>query len=122
MNSDFVVVLSYNKDNPSEVTVALTFAVASVDKGHATTLLLLLEGVNLGRAGLIEDIDVGEPFLPARDLLDVFLDKGGQVAMCGACWRNKHLDDNDRLSHIKVITAGDGVDLLMSAKASLQLS
>ena len=122
MTSDFVVVLSYNQEHPSSVVVALTFAVASADKGHKTTLLLLLDGVHLGREGFIDGIDIGEPFLPARDLLEVFLDKGGQVAMCGACWRNKHLDDKERLAHIKVITAGDAVDLLMSAKASAQLN
>jgi tRNA 2-thiouridine synthesizing protein D len=70
----------------------------------------------------VNSIDVGWPFLSAGDLLDVYLDKGGEIVMCGACWRNRQLDDAERISHIRVITAGDAVDLLMSARTSLQLN
>jgi tRNA 2-thiouridine synthesizing protein D len=119
---DFVITLSFNKDSEGRVTLAFTLGVAAVDKGLKTTLVLLVDGVHVALNGYADDIDIGEPFLPVKDLMEVYLEHGGEIAVCGACWRFNNLADDKRMRLVKVITAGDVVDLLMNARSSVQLN
>ena len=121
-NTDFVITLSFNKNSEGRVTLAFTLGVAAVDKGLKTTIVLLVDGVHIARKGYADDIDIGEPFLPVKDLLDVYLEHGGESAVCGSCWRFNHNADDERMQQVKMITAGDVVDLLMNARSSVQLN
>ena len=121
-NTDFVITLSFNKNSEGRVTLAFTLGVAAVDKGLKTTIVLLVDGVHIARKGYADDIDIGEPFLPVKDLLEVYLEHGGEIAVCGSCWRFNHIADDERMQQVKMITAGDVVDLLMNARSSVQLN
>jgi tRNA 2-thiouridine synthesizing protein D len=119
---EFVITLAFNKNSEGRVTLAFTTGVAAVDKGIKTAIIMIVDGVHVGLKGYAEDIDIGEPFLPVKDLMEVYLHHGGELMVCGACWKFNHLAADDRMSEVKVITAGDIVDLLMHAKGSLQLN
>jgi tRNA 2-thiouridine synthesizing protein D len=121
-NTDFVITLSFNKNSEGRVTLAFTLGVAAVDKGLKTTIVLLVDGAHIARKGYADDIDIGEPFLPVKDLLEVYLEHGGEIAVCGSCWRFNHIADDERMQQVKMITAGDVVDLLMNARSSVQLN
>ncbi len=119
----FVITLAHNKTtSPKHVTLAFTLALKAQEKGHTTAIILLLDGVHVGRSGYSDDIDIGEPFLPVKDLLEVFLAQGGDLLVCGSCWKHDHLPDSERLAEVKVISADRVIDLLMNAKSTLQLN
>ena len=119
---EFVITLAFNKNSEGRVTLAFTAGVAAVDKGVRTAIILIVDGVHVGLKGYAEDIDIGEPFLPVKDLLEVYLAHGGELMACGACWKFNHLAMGDKMPEVKVITSADIVDLLVAAKGSLQLN
>ncbi|MTV47929.1 sulfur reduction protein DsrE [Heliobacillus mobilis] len=121
-DSSFVVTLGFNNNNENYVTVALTVALAAQKKGEQACLLLLVDGVHLGKEGYVDDINIGEPFRPVRDLLADFLASGGQLKICGACLHHNKIANDELLTSAEIITGSDIVDLLNNAKSTLQLN
>ena len=66
---EFVITLAHNKSNPKQVTLAFTLGLKSLEKGHSTAIVLLLDGVQVGQIGHVDHVDMGEPFLPVREVL-----------------------------------------------------
>jgi tRNA 2-thiouridine synthesizing protein D len=119
---DFVITLSHGKSNEKHVTLAFTLGLKSLEKGYKTAIILLLDGVHIGRKGYVKDIDIGEPFLPVQDMLEVYLEHGGQLMVCGSCWKHDHIPDNERLAGTSMVSADYVIDLLVNAKANIQLN
>ena len=80
---DFVVTLSFGKNNEYQVTTAFTIALAALGKGRNTALVLMADGAHVGRKGYVDDIDVGEPFRPVGEMIRDFLQEGGKILACG---------------------------------------
>ena len=121
-SAEFVITLAHNKTNEKHVTLAFTLGLKALEKGYSSAILLMLDGVDVGRNDYANAIDIGEPFLPVADLLEVFLSEGGQLLICGSCWKHAKLTDQDRLPGAKMITADIVIDMLMNAKTTLQLN
>jgi tRNA 2-thiouridine synthesizing protein D len=119
---EFVITLCHDKCNEKQVTLAFVLGLKGIEKGYKTAILLMLDGVHVGVSGYVEDIDIGEPFLPVKDLLEVYMKQGGQLFVCGSCWKHEHLADGDRLEGVPLISADQVVDFLMKAKTTLQLN
>lgn len=119
---EFVILLSHSKTNEKHVTLAFTMGLKSLEKGYKTAIVLLLDGVHVGRTGYPDDIDIGEPFLPVKDMLDVYLEQGGQLMICGSCWKHDHIADSERLAGTTMVSSDNVIDLLMNAKSSIQLN
>lgn len=119
---DFVITLTHSKAEEKQVTLAFTLGLKSLEKGYKTAIILLLDGVNVGRQGFVDDVDIGEPFLPVKDMLEVYQDGGGEILVCGSCWKHEHISDSEKLESARMISADMVIDLLMNAKASIQLN
>jgi tRNA 2-thiouridine synthesizing protein D len=119
---DFVITLAHHKSNEKHITLAFTLGLKSIEKGYKTAIILLLDGVHVGKKGYVDDVDIGEPFLPVKDMLEVYLEHGGQLLVCGSCWKHDHIPDSERLAGTTVITADMVIDFLMNAKSTLQLN
>ena len=119
---EFLITLSHNKSNEKHVTLAFTLGLKAQEKGLATAIVLLLDGVHVGRTGYVDDIDIGEPFLPVKDMLEVYLNQGGQLLVCGSCWKHEKFADADRLAGARMVTADAVVDMLLNARTTLQLN
>ncbi len=119
---DFVITLSHASSSDKHVTLAFTLGLKSLEKGYKTAIILLLEGVHIAQQGCVDDMDIGEPFLPVKDMLEVYLDNGGQLLVCGSCWKHDRIPDAERLAGAAMITADNVIDLLMNAKSTIQLN
>lgn len=119
---EFLITLAHDKGNEKQVTLAFTMGLKGIEKGFRTAIVLLLDGVHAGRAGYVNDVDIGEPFLPVKDMLEVYLSQGGQLMICGSCWKHDKLTEADRLAGTVMVTADQVVDFLMNAKSTLQLN
>ncbi len=121
--NSFVIILGVNKAMSAyRVTLAFTAGVAAIEKGFQPTIVLLMDGVHNARQGYVDDIDIGEPFLCVKDLLEVYLDQGGELAVCGPCWKFQGLPDEEMMPGLKKVRSGDVVLMLANAKGSLQLN
>ena len=120
--TDYVSTLFDNDNNPNKVTVALTMAGKALEKGHSASIILMVDAVHLALPNAFDKIDIGAPFKPAAELLKKFIEQGGQILVCGACLKHNGIEDSAIDQRYEIIDAGDVVDLVMSAKGSLQLS
>ena len=119
---EFVITLAHGKAAEKQVTLAFTLGLKSIEKGYRTAIILLLDGVHVGRQGYVEDMDIGAPFLPVRDMLEVYLEGGGELLVCGSCWKHDNIPDGERLSGAATISADRVIDLLMNARSTIQLN
>jgi tRNA 2-thiouridine synthesizing protein D len=55
-------------------------------------------------------------------MLEVYLGEGGQLLICGSCWKHDHIPDGERLAGTAIISADVVIDLLMNAKSTIQLN
>lgn len=122
MQTDFVSTLFDGHSNTDKVTVAFTMAVNALAKGHSATVILMAQAVELGRPGAADNIDIGTPFKPVKELLDAYLAQGGQVAICSSCMIHGGFNAEDMDSRYPIINAPDVIDLVMGAKGTLQIS
>ncbi|MBN9429139.1 MAG: DsrE family protein [Burkholderiales bacterium] len=120
--TDFVTTVFDGKSNPNKVTVAFTMALNAVLKGHSATVILMVEAVELGKPGAATGMDIGKPFEPVADLMQKYLDNGGNVAICRSCMIHNGMAEAQMDPRFKIITAPEVVELLMGAKGSLQIA
>lgn len=119
---EFIITLAYSKTSPNFVTLAFTLGLKSLEKGYRTEIILLLDGVKVGQTGHADDIDIGEPFLPVKDMMEVYFSHGGELRVCGSCWKWHKLSDSERLPEARMISADDVIDHLMNARSTIQLN
>ncbi|MFT3687637.1 DsrE family protein [Paenirhodobacter sp.] len=119
---DFVTTLFDGAANPAKVTVAFNMARNAQKKGLATMIVLMVQGVELGLPGATEGIDVGQPFEPVKDMLAAFLADGGRIGICKSCMIYAGFTEDQIDPACEVITAPDIIDLLTTAKGSLQIT
>ena len=121
--TDYVGTLFDNSDtNPSKITLAFTMAGVALKKGHSATVILMVDAVHLAKPNALDDVNIGAPFEPAGELLESFIEKGGQVLVCGACMKHNGVEESAIDKRFEVISGDDVVELLMNAKGSLQLN
>lgn len=121
-SGNFVATVFDGKSNPAKVTVAFTMALNALKKGHAATIILMVEAVELGRPGAVDGLDIGQPFEPVADLLKNYLALGGRIAICSACMLHNGMQASDMAPGYDIITAPEVIDLLMAAQGSLQIT
>ncbi|HBR97917.1 MAG TPA: sulfur reduction protein DsrE [Gammaproteobacteria bacterium] len=121
-HTDFVGTLFSNVDDPNKITVALTMGVKALEQGHSATVMLMVDAVHLARPGSLDAVDIGTPFMPAKELQEAFLTNGGQVVVCKACMVHNDVAETEIDPRFLVINADEVVPLIMNAKGSLQLT
>ena len=120
--SDFVATVFDGTSNPEKVTVTFTMALNALLKGHTATIILMVHAVELGKPGAAAGMDIGKPFEPVADLLAKYIEKGGRIAICGACMIHNGMAAEQMDPQFEIITAPDVVELLMASKGSLQVT
>lgn len=122
-NTDYVGTLFDNSEsNPSKITLAFTMAGAALKKGHSASVILMVGAVSLALPNALDNVDIGAPFKPASELLEAFIEKGGNVLVCGACMEHNGVEESAIDKRFTKISGDDVVELLMNAKGSLQLN
>ena len=123
LRTDYVGTLFDNTDsNPSKITLAFTMAGKALEQGHSASVILMVDAVHLALPNALDKVDIGAPFKPAKALLEAFVDKGGNVLVCGACMEHNGIEDAAIDKRFTKISSDDVVELLMAAKGSLQLN
>lgn len=97
MSSKAVVTLATGMEDPEKGTVALLVAVGAAEGGRNTLMWLTKEGVRLAIPGVAVGVSCsGCP--PIADLVDRYVEAGGQFMICPLCWDAKELNDAERIS------------------------
>ncbi len=120
---DYVgTVFDNGESNPNKVTVAFTMGNKALMAGHSSAIILMVDAVKLALPNAFDGINIGEPFKPAKALLESFLEKGGEVLVCESCRVHHDISKEDIDSRFGFIDGDGVVELVMNAKGSLQVS
>ncbi|MDO5726158.1 MAG: DsrE family protein [Tissierellia bacterium] len=119
---DLLITLTGDKKEENNVTIAFTMAVAARKKGLKTDLLMLSYATYLMEEGYVEDIDIGEPFKPIKELMDEYLSLGGKISVCNACLKHNGIDEDKLVKGVDIVNAEYVIDALMAAEKTLQLN
>lgn len=119
---DLLITLTAHENDANNVTIAFTMGMKALEKGHDVELMLLSNAVHLAEKGYADRIDIGAPFKPVKDILPLFLEKGGKLKVCSSCMEHNNVAKENVVDGAEVITADDVIDAIMNAKKSLQLN
>lgn len=119
--SSMCVLITFGKDNVDKATIGLTLANAAMEGGEEVSLILASEGVRLAVKGYADDIDNGEPFKPAKQLIDGLLDGGASLNVCTPCMKNRGIAEGDIIDRANFIAGPDVIRILKETDRSIQL-
>ncbi len=120
--ADLLITLTAHESNANNVTIAFTMGTKALEKGHSVEILLLSDAVHLAEKGYADRIDIGEPFQAIKDILPIYLDKGGKIKVCSSCMQHNGVKEDDVIDGADIINAGYVVDALMNSNKTLQLN
>lgn len=120
--ADLLITLAHHDNNPNNVTIAFTMGWKAATKGHDTEILLLSDAVHLASQGFVDSINIGDPFLPVKELLEKYITAGGKLKVCSACMVHNGVKAENLIESAEIVDADYVVDALMAAKKSLQLN
>jgi predicted peroxiredoxin len=87
----FVIVSTAYKENPERASLPWAVASTAVAEGHDTMVFLQGPAVQLAQPGGAEGIAF-DPFPPVADLIQGFVEAGGQINVCGPCMQAHNVD------------------------------
>ena len=119
--SSVCVLITYGKDNVDKATIGLTLANAALEGGEQVSLILASEGVRLAVKGYADDINNGEPFKPAKQLIDGLLTGGATLNVCTPCLKNRGIAERDIIDRAAFIAGPDVIRILKETDRSIQL-
>lgn len=120
--TDLLITLTAHENDENNVTIAFTMGVKALEKGYQTEIMLLSNGVHIAEKGYADQIDIGAPFSPIKDLIPAFLENGGKLKVCSSCMEHNGVKKEHLVEGAIVITADDVIEGLMNAKKTLQLN
>ena len=118
MAGKFLVSLTSAKNDTDKATVAFVVANAAVASGQETVVFLNVEGAFLGSKGYADDIHE-EGFAPLKQLMDQFVEAGGNIWVCSPCFKKRDLDEENLIDGAKIVGGAKVVEFLSQGAASI---
>src|SRR5699024_3186417 len=75
-NADLLITLAAHENDENNVTIAFTMGLKAIEKGHKVEIMLLSNGVHIAEKGYADQIDIGAPFSPIKDILPQYIENG----------------------------------------------
>lgn len=90
----FIVISTHYKDSPEHATIPWAVADAALVEDHEVIMFLQGPAVQSARKGGAEGL-VFPPFAPIKDLMNAFLEAGGEIQVCGPCMQGYQMAEGD---------------------------
>lgn len=105
MAERIVLMITHGAEDPERATIPFVLATAAQASDVEVLIGLQINGVLLARKGVAETIQA-EAFPPLKDLVDIYLENGGQLFVCGPCVKSRGINpESDMLPGAKVVNA-----------------
>jgi len=93
---NYVFTITECGNDTDRVATPLVLANSALATDGKALLWLTMSGVELARKGTAEKLGAGT-FPPVKDLLDTFIEAGGEIGICPPCAKTHGLTDEDKL-------------------------
>lgn len=118
MSKPFVVSITHAEDDADKATVGFVVANAAVASGMETVVFLSTEGVRLSQKDVAARIHE-EGFAPLQDLIQGFVEAGGQIWVCSPCFKKRNLDEGNLVPGATIVGGAKLVEFLARGGTSI---
>ena len=104
-------------ENSEKAHMPFVMANAALAMDVKATIVLQGSGVYLAKKGYVDSMPPGGGFAPITELLQIFLENGGKLKVCGPCIKERHIEESDLVEGTEITAAGALNVEAMEAKA-----
>lgn len=94
MAGTFCVTITHCRTDEDKATVGFVVANAAQGSEKETMVFLSTDGVYCALKGEAENIDVGAPFAPLKELIEKFVQAGGKIYVCTPCMKKRSIAED----------------------------
>lgn len=106
------------KENPERATLPFIVANVAATADQRAIVLLTIDGVWLATKGYTDGVQK-EGFPPLKDLMQSFVENGGEIWACGACTKPRGISDEHLINGARIVTAAMVVEEMVNGAATL---
>lgn len=100
---------SYGQEDPERATLPFIVANVAATADQEVVVFLTIEGVRIATKGYADGIQK-EGFKPLKEVVDAFLENGGQIWACAACTNPRGITEADLIEGAHIKTAANLVE------------
>lgn len=113
-----VIISTTGPEFQEKATLPFVVATAAQSVDAHAVIILQASAVLLAKKGVAENVN-SPGLMPLKQLLDTFIELGGELLICSPCIKERHITEEDLVSGAKPVAAGTVVTEVLSAKATL---
>jgi len=117
-NEKIVIISTTGPEYQEKATLPFVVGTAAQTVDAEVTIILQAAAVLLAKKGIAENVN-SPGLLPLKQLLDTFIELGGQLLICSPCIKERHITEEELVAGAKPIAAGTVVTEVLSSKAVL---
>lgn len=115
MAEKLVIVCTCGPEDPERATIPFVLATAAQASDVDVVMGFQVNGVMLAKKGCAEHV-FASGFPPLKELVDTYIESGGELLVCGPCVNSRKLDPSvDFIKGAKVVNAATFVKLFTEA-------
>lgn len=109
---------THGKEDPERAILPFVVGNVAATADQEAVVLLTIDGVWNATRGYAETVQQ-EGFQPLREVMQSFIDNGGQVWACGACTNPRGITQDDLVTGARIVTAANVVEYMASGASTL---
>jgi uncharacterized protein len=117
MSRPLLIHCTFGKEDPERAILPFIVGNVAVTADQQATIFLTIEGVRLATKGYASGV-TKEGIPPLNEILQSFLDNGGELWACGACTKPRGITEADLIPGAKIVTAANLVEALVNGSIS----
>jgi predicted peroxiredoxin len=103
----FLVIGTHGDDDREKATMTFACAGAASALGIKTTVFLTGNGVKLAQKGFAEGVETVKGMAPLKEMMDSFVENGGQIEVCIPCLESRGIDKGQFMEGVKFVNLMD---------------
>jgi predicted peroxiredoxin len=114
-----ILMCTHGPEDPERATIPFVMATAAQASDVDVVIGLQVDGVLLAKKGVAETI-AAPAFPPLKELLDIYLESGGKLLVCGPCVKSRQINpETDFVTGATVVNAATFVKEVSEATNAL---
>ncbi len=116
--SKLVINCTHGREDAERATLPFVVGNVAASADQEVVVFLTIEGVWNATRGYVDNI-AKEGFQPLREVMQSFVNNGGQIWACGACTKPRGITEADLVDGARIVTAASAVEYLASGASAM---
>jgi uncharacterized protein len=113
-----VINCTHGAEDAERATLPFILGTTALSADQECTIVLTIEGVRLATKGYADSV-AKEGFRPLGELVQEFVDGGGEIWACGACCKPRGITEDDMRAGARIVGAANVVEALLRSGSSI---